>query len=392
MKFVAVIALALVSWIASAQSPCPGPLSASQLQKLRDDDSDMLRQYALMRWFKCGWPTAVPAMKAWRSVAEDAAREDAALNGDALPTSTEFVDDLRMMVWMNPEAFDQHLSDEFTDEPNEDDPMPLVALMQLRVDPAQMLRHIERGRAAATAFLREDLSLPAATDMVLELSVVAQQIRAGRIEEARAHFNRVERHWMARDPQSSAAVFAASDRDEEAVERLNSMRAVLAPVAPVGPVSGATAPGRWIVNRSKTARWNFCGSDSMMENLFDTTYLRDAVLRAADADAAIAEVLPADWHAQVEGGGMRTGLLMELLRKRYGKAELRQGWADALASLRADGARAGIVLFGHDLALPDMVVEDDAATPAVARVRPFRSDEFIELVKATAIYRSSHAD
>ncbi len=389
MKFVAVIALALVSWTASAQSPCPDPLSASQLQQLRDDDSYTLRTYALTRWFKCGWPAALPAMKVWRTAAEEAAREDAAEYKDALPTSTEFVEDLRMMVWMSPEAFDMHLSEEFTEEPNEDDPAQLAALMRLRVDPAQMLRHIEQGRTAVIALLREDLALPAATDLVLELSVVAQLIRAGKIDEARAYFDRIERQSTARDVQLADVADATRDSDAEAVERLDSMRAVL---GPVGPVSGATTATRWIIYRSQAARRNFCGTGAMMERLFDTTYLRDIVLRAADADAAIAEALTVDWRAQVNGAGARSGLLLDLLRKRYGKAGLEQGWADALAGLRTDGASIGVVLFGHYLAMPDAVVESDASSPGATHERPLRLDELINLVKATALYRASHAD
>lgn len=387
MKFAGLIALALVSWNASAQSHCPDQLTGAQLEQLRTDDDELLGTYALMRWFKCGWPEALPAMKVWRAAAAQTALEDAAEEGDAPAESNEFVDDLRTMLWMNPTAFDKQLADDFSDEPNEDDPVPVAALMQLRVPPALMLRHLDLGRSAAAAFLREDLSLPAATELIVELSVVAQEIRFGKIDEARAHFDRVERNWMARAAQQADEAYATPDSDAEATERLESMRAVL---APVGPMSGATTATRWIVNRS-TGRRSFCGTGAMMEKLFSTTYLRDAVLRAADADSAIAEALPGDWRAQVGGGGVRTGLLVELLRKRYGKAELKQGWDDALAGLRTDGASTGIVLFGHYLALPDAVVEGDANSPETTQ-RPFRPDELVELVKATALYRASHAE
>lgn len=383
MKRLALLLAMAGLFAAPALQACPPPLSRQELQQL--DAQEDLSRYILLRWLVCGPETALPALPLLRDALRDQARQDdggndsaEAPDGKAEPVD-EFVQAVLFALSINPQVL---ASDDFLDRKDaaEGAAGHLAALLAWPAGTQQMTRHFEQGLAPAIAFLRQEPLSPA-IEQQLELILVAQEIRQGRIEQARKHFARVS---------ADAATAPQGDPDAaaDAAERLKQMAAVL---APVHTPSLAAATQRWVVDNSTGYPLRRrCGTGAWFAAIFSLDYLRDAILRRADPDAAIAEVLQGDWRSQIGGDGGRTGFLVELLRKRYPPAALKLAWDDALASIHSEDDTAGLNLFGHYLALPSAVLEGDATLPGSARERAPSVAELAEMVRRSALYRETY--
>ncbi len=62
--------VALILFGGAVSAACPPPLSGTQSQQLAAESAEELHKYASMRWLKCGWKAAEPAMREWRAAAE----------------------------------------------------------------------------------------------------------------------------------------------------------------------------------------------------------------------------------------------------------------------------------------------------------------------------------
>ncbi|HWU53674.1 MAG TPA: hypothetical protein VN153_12770 [Tahibacter sp.] len=364
---------------ADVATACPPALSSAQLQAI--ESTEDASTYVLLRWLKCGpadaavlWPTLRDAVR--RKQAEEEAI-DAGPNADAeADVVVEAEPDpaalmLLFALSMNPDALVRSLDDGHSgDEP------VLDALMRWPVPAETMKRHFEQGIAPALALLRQEPMTPA-LEWQAEFVRVAQEVRQGRITEARAHVAR-----LVAAPPPAGVEDSVGDWTKEMVELL---------AEPAQRSTAAGAPG-WVLDRSTaTGSRRRCGTAEVMHEL-GPAYLRGIVLRAAEPDAAIADQLEKSWRTNLRGDIRKAdlALLAELLRKRYGAAELRQGWDDAVAMIRNDEQVAGTQLLGHFLVLPSDVIEDDKSAPGGTRQRKLSTAELAELVRASPLYRATY--
>lgn len=367
---------------------CPPAPSAAQLQSA--DGVEDGAYYLLMRWLKCGPADAAALWPAWRDALrrQEAEERTEILTHDASDQAPYL---LLLALSLDPDALAKSMAESTaeaeaeqagTDEPDlaGDEGVPgQRALSAWPVPVATMKRHFEQGLEPAAALLRQDSASPAIAATV-ELVRVRQMIRNGRIHDARALLARVQAAPPADDPEK---VFG---------ETSNLLTEVLAEPEQRSLVAGG--PGL-VLDRSTSRQRKFrCGFDGFA-HLFGKDRLRAQVLRAADPDAAIADQLEEHWRDGVFGrprsDGMESvALLAELLRKRYGAAELRQGWDDAVAMIRNDEQVAGTQLLGHFLILPSDVIEDDATAPGGTRQRKLSIEELAGLVRASPLYRATY--
>lgn len=375
---------------AGAAMACPPAPSAAQLQSVNAAEDGA--PYLLMRWLKCGpadaavlWPTWRDALR--RQQAEERA-DDTAYHE---PDQASYL--LLMALSMNPEALAKSVAESTAeakaeqadaDEPDaaeeENETVPgLRALSAWPVPVATMKRHFEQGLEPAAALLLQESASPAIA-ATLELARVSQRIRAGDIDAARALLARVQATPPADDPGN---LFG---------EMSDTLTEVLA--EPEQRSLAVSGPGL-VLDRSTVQPRKFMCGFAVLAELFGKDDLRAQVLRAADLDAAIADQLEEHWRSSVMvrpgSDGMRNvALLAELLRKRYGAAELRLGWDDAVATIRNDEQVAGTQLLGHFLVLPSDVIEDDASAPGGTRQRKLSTEELAELVRASPLYRATY--
>lgn len=371
---------------AGAAMACPPVLSSAQLQAM--ESTEDASTYVLLRWLKCGpadavvlWPTLRDAVR--RKQVEDEVI-DAEPDSDVDAGDGAEMDDVveaepdpaaMMLLFplsMNPDALVRSL-----DERGHVEREPaLDALMRWAVPAETMKLHFEQGIAPALAMLRQEPMTPA-LEWQIEFVLVAQEVRQGRIAEARAHLAR----FMA-VPLPAGVNGGRDDWRDDMAELL---------AEPAQHSAAAGAPG-WVLDRSTAKGFRRrCGTAEVMHEL-GPAYLRKIVLRTAEPDAAIADQLEKSWRANVEGDSRKTdtAFLAELLRKRYGAAELRQGWDDAVATIRNDEQVAGTQLLGHFLVLPSDVIEDDAAAPGGTHQRKLSTEELAELVRASPLYRATY--
>lgn len=359
---------------------CPPPLGKAQWEALAAADDEDPFNYALMRWLKCGWNSAEPAMRDLRATVIAKARKDAAESGGDPDEHGEFVQRFVMILHLDPAVLDEADFFDMDEEPNPDDPAPLAELMRLRVPPATLASNFEDGFPGVIALLRRE-PLSDGDELMLELALVKQMARRGDIDAARARIDRLTRDAGARQASSSE-----SERDSHYGE-IKLLQMMQAAFEPASAKSAAADDSHWVLDRSSHRR-RFCGTGAYMERLFGSSALRESVLKAGDADAAIGELLVQHWREHLLGGVPQAPLLIELLRKRHGEAGLRQGWEDGIATLR-DGEVPAIHLFGHYLPLPNLVREDDSAVPGTTRERRLSCEELVALVKASSLYRLS---
>lgn len=381
---------ALLLFAVGAAMACPPAPSAAQLQ-LADPVVDGA-PYLLMRWLKCGPADAAALWPAWRDAlrrrqAEERADDPAYQE----PDQASYL--LLMALSLSPEALAKSMAESTAeakaeqadaDEPDaadeENETVPgLRALSAWPVPVATMKRHYEQGLEPAAALLLQESASPAIA-ATLELARVSQRIRAGDIDAARALFARMQATPPAEDPGNLFG--GMSDTLTEVLAEPEQRSLV------------ASGPGLVLDRSTVRPRKFMCGFAGLAE-LFGKDDLRAQVLRAADLDAAIADQLEEHWRSSVMvrpgGDGMRNvALLAELLRKRYGAAELRQGWDDAIATIRNDEQVAGTQLLGHFLVLPSDVIEDDKTTPGGTHKRKLSTDELAELVRASPLYRATY--
>ncbi|TDR41265.1 hypothetical protein DFR29_111179 [Tahibacter aquaticus] len=376
MKRLALLLAMAGLFVAPAVQACPPLLSRQALQQL--DPQEELGQYVMLRWLTCGAETTLPALPVLRAgLRLQALQRDGDGDEPAAAPDDEFAEMVVASLSVNPHAVIAGFFEEREDI-DEDTPAYLRSLMAWQVSAQQKLRHFEQGVAPVIAFLRQQPLSPS-IEQQLELILIAQEIRQGKIEQARTHLARV------------ASAAALPQADTESAERLAQMKAVLAPVR---EHSLAADTQRWVIDKSTGRRLRMrCGTGAWMEAMYGLDYLRAEVLRRADADAdaAIAELLQDDWREQIGGHGSRSGFLAELLRKRHPPAALKLAWDDALASIRNDDDKAGLSLFGNYLALPSAVLEGDVTAAGGARERPLTVDELAELVRQSALYRETYA-
>jgi len=357
---------------------CPPALSSAQLQAM--ESTEDASTYVLLRWLKCGPTDAAVLWPALRDVVRQRQIEEEAIDaGPTVDAETDVEAEpdpaalmLLFSLSMNPDALVRSVGD---DDHAEGEPA-LDALMRWPVPAETMKRHFEQGIAPALALLRQEPMTPA-LEWQIEFVLVAQEVRQGRIAEARAHVAR-----LVASPLPAGVEDSVGDWTKEMVELL---------AEPAQRSTAAGAPG-WVLDRSTATRSRFrCGTADVMREL-GPAYLREIVLRAAEPDAAIADQLEKTWRANVHGSIRKTdvALLAELLRKRYGAAELRQGWDDAVAMIRNDEQVAGTQLLGYFLVLPSDVIEDDAAAPGGTHQRKLSTEELAELVRASPLYRATY--
>ncbi|GMV28043.1 MAG: hypothetical protein AMXMBFR59_01680 [Rhodanobacteraceae bacterium] len=375
------LAFVVMSFFALATAAaCPPPLGKAQWEELAADDGEDPFNYASMRWLKCGWNAAEPAMRDLRAAVKAKARKDAAESGDGPDEHDEFVQRFVMILHLDPALLDEPDFFDMDEEPNPDDPAPLAELLRLRVSPATLASNFENGFPGMIALLRRE-PLSDADELMLELALVKQMARRGDIDAARARIDRLARDVQARQASSKES---ESDSDYGETELLQSMQAAFEPAS----AKSAAADGSpWMLDRSSHQR-RFCGTGAYMARLFGSSALRESVLKAGDVDAAIGELLVQHWRGHLLGGAPQAPLLIELLRKSHGEAGLRQGWEDGIATLR-DGESPAIHLFGHHLPLPNLVREDDSAIPGATSERALSREELVALVKASSLYRLS---
>lgn len=375
---------------AGAAMACPPAPSAAQLQSV--DAAEDGAPYLLMRWLKCGPADAAALWPAWRDALRRQQAEEHADDPDYRePDQASYL--LLMALSMSPDALAKSMAEstaeataeqadadepDATEEENETVPGER-ALSAWQVPVATMKRHFEQGLEPAAALLLQESTSPAIA-ATLELARVRQLIRAGDIDAARASFARVQATPPADDPGNMFG------------ELSDTLTEVLA--EPEQRSLAASGPGLVLDRSTARPRKFMCGFIGLAK-LFGKDDLRAQVLRAADPDAAIADQLEEHWRSSVLVGpgsdGMRdVALLAELLRKRYGAAELRQGWGDAVAMIRNDEQVAGTQLLGYFLVLPSDVIEDDAAAPGGTRQRKLTTEELAELVRASPLYRATY--
>jgi hypothetical protein len=367
MKRFVVSGLLLSALFAADVQACPPLPSTARLQALAEQDE--LDGYTLLRVLKCGWREAEPAVRAWRESVR-------AAPGEEEDTEESLIEPFIAATRVNP-AFIRKLLDEPLDE--DDAPAEVMALARMPQGQAAQLRHFEQSLAPAIAWLRKEAPLTPAQELQLELSLAAQEIRRGQLDQARAHVEKAAADWEALETKDEASDSART----EASEALEEFRAVLAlPAAQ----SLATTSEPWTLDRSSWLRR--CGFSAAMAEVFGTAYLRELVLRHSDPDLAISELLAADWRDQIHGSPEHAEFLATLLRKRYSAQELRQGWDDALASLRNEDAVTGLSLFGHFLPLPSAVRERADNPGDLPTERRLRDEELVEMVRNTPLYKA----
>lgn len=376
VRVLATAALLCAASIAAAA--CPRPLTDAQLRTHAENGE--IAGYVMRRWFTCGWPAVAPALGSAAEITREKALADAGPDDpDAVLEYDELLEALSLAVVMTPRGVIE-LAAENDDEPAEDDLPALAELLRMSVSPEQAAKNFEQGLAPAIAWMRKHYVLPETLDRRFELALIAQNIRSGDIGGARARFALA----VARPVSSGTPIHGIADADEH----WKTMQTILA--EPVALSTVATGPGiRLDRSTSKQApAREMCGTGALMERTFGLEYLRGYVLRAAPIDVAIDELL-GQWREPVNaGGGEHLDLLVELLKKRYSKAELDQGFGDAIALLRNDDQVAGMNLFGRFIALPGSVLEDDATAPDGVRERRLENRELAEIVQRTALYRA----
>jgi hypothetical protein len=389
----AVLTALLLSLLSSPSlavaASCPAPLPQSTLREL--DPEEALNSYVLLRWLACGPEAALPLLPLLRERLRELEREEAADDAAAAEytgrdpqadAAGAFERQVILALSMNPAALVESVTDEedFADA-SDPDATPFERegrkYLPLLRDQRQILRHYEQGVQAGIAFLRRDTLSPP-QEQLLELALVGQEIRQGRIETARQH--------LARIVAASPATPTTNKEDAELLQvRVELLTDALAPVQLISPAPDTQS---WVIDKSTgfLRRRGACGWGGMMQALFGRDALRAEVLRRADPDAAIAEALREEWTSLIEGRSGGT-LLPQLLRKRYSAAELRTGLDDAVASIHSSGANAGLMLFGQALPLPYAVLEDDAKASDGTSQRPLSPAELADLVRASDLYR-----
>lgn len=360
-------ALALACTVAPAQA-CPAPPNASEWRELAEEPAQ-LSGYALLRWLHCGWRTAEPAFVQARRLYREAVAAETEDAEAYEPDADPFV----LLLHVNPEPFVAALREEM-EEPDEDAPASFAALQRLPLVTKTAARRYEEGLPEAVALLRREPLAPASV-LLLDLALAKQQLRQGNADAARASLER-----LAADTQANDAL-----GDSRALELLQELRNALALPQ---PPRWEPADAAWTLQRSARRPLRHCGTATMAEQMFGAEPLREAVLRAADPDVAIDELLSTQWRDYLEGGGDHAALLVELLRKRHGESGLRQGWDDALALLH-EGVAPSLQLFGRPLPLPARVIED--AADGGSQERALRRDELVALVQGSAVYQLSFA-
>lgn len=354
----------------SARS-CPPLPSDAQLQQFKDEEQKS--GYAQIRWFKCGWSEAAPLITRWL---DNSPPLPAQPDDEELPPA---VFGLFMTLAANPPQLWSELEEEL-DPDDERLPQAIRELIRFPVSSVQILRNFEHGLEPAVKLLQEQPALPPVLKLDLELTLIAQQVRQGQVDQARARLARAALDF----PVAAAADADVSPLDESH-ERLNELRAVLAEPAAYSAAAVEPLPA-W--NRVAPRRPG-CGFGAAMEATFGFGYLRKFVLQKVDIDTAIADLLRREWRQLAYGSSVHSGLLVELLHKRYSAAQLRQEWEDALAGIRVDDSSAGLPLFGHWLPLPREVIEPDPAAPTgEGRQRPLQPQELAEFVKNMRLYKT----
>jgi hypothetical protein len=375
-RLLAFFLLSSASCIAAAT--CPPPLTNAQLRAYAEEGE--VSGYVVLRWLKCGWPATVPVLEPVARLTREKAREEAdPEDPDSLLESDELLEGLSMMAMANPDGVVK-LFAEGDEEPDEDDVPAFAELLRLQVPPAQIASHFEQGVLPAIAWLREHYAVPSGMDGGFELARIAAKVRRGDIDGARAHLADAEPRYSVPD--------AVAGTHADLTESWQEMRVALA--EPVAQSLAASGPGIRIDRSTpkQAVHPRKCGTGALMAQTFGLDYLRGHVLRAAPIDIAIGELL-SQWREPISGGGgEHFDLLVELLRKRYGRAELQQGFGDAIAMLRNDENVVGMNLFGHFIVLPGSVLEDDAAAPDGVRERRLENHELAEIVRGTQLFRA----
>ena len=390
LPIAALAGLALAAATQAATAACPAPLPEAQLRRLDTDDE--LTQYVTLRWLLCGPESALPILPVLRDAYRAQAIEEAEADPDTAQTAAQmpgrdeaFTQLVIAGVSMNPQQLVDGLIEsraDFDAEPAQAQ-QQLAGYWRLRVDRAQMLRNYEQGLRPAIEFLRR-APLSPAEDHLLELALVGQEIRQGRIEDARAHLARI----TATAPKPAADDEEAGARREIDGMLRDRLQALTEALAPVQAISPAPESRGWVLDKS-TGRFlrGRCGFSAMFEAMFGAGELRAEVLRRADPAAAIAELLHREWRGLIDGD-RSSALLLEFLRKRHSTdEELQTALDDAAASVHNENGTAGLLLFGQMLPLPSAVIEGNATVPDGTKERPLETAELVALVQASDLYR-----
>ena len=349
-----VFGMILATATQAACPPLPPPAALAAWQRAENGARDLF-EYAVLRLLKCDWDDALPAF-------------DVALEASHLPGQSDLQGNILRMG-----AFD---------------PVPIVVsyakwsrdregwLLPLRLRDDEIdaaTRRLEAAIPRLFAWLqaRADDSLRPPLDRLAELIGAVDDIRRGEIGRGRDRLDRLAQ--MQPDLTRSEAGI---------VERAAKLRAVLDPQSPVEPSQ------EWVLDRrSNIYIETTCGIHGRSLPLLDPLGLRaDLLLAGGDTAAALALLLRHEWGGPEPLTASHWRRLQPLLERRYSAAQLRQGWRDAEDSIHVGDERPGLLLYGVELPLPSVVLEDDPADPQRAVRRPLRRDEAIAAARATPLF------
>lgn len=363
---------------AASVRACPPLATPSELQQLAATDAIAVRNYAVLRWLKCGWPMAEPVLRQARdAMIQQASARDASslrslksVEGMAVE---RFARDLLRWLDRDPAAL---ATRHFIFAPADTTPAVVAQVMRMPVEPDLLRRNFDDGFDRFLAFLRER-PLPGRSDVLVDIASIKHTVWRGDLDAARAHTDRLLADAM-------VSMFDQAGRTDR-VMPLERMQQALAP--PVAQ-SVVIADEDWVVDRSTPPVIATCAHSSVTR--FSVAAVRARVLRVADPDAAIAELFSTGWREQLLDPDADHGeLLAVLLRRRYGDDGVRQAWGDAIARLRIGEATPSLLLFGHWLPLPSRVREADLASPGGVRERAFTREDAVDFLHDSPLYRRS---
>lgn len=348
---------------AMAQAACPPLPAAAELaaRQQAEDGARDLYEYAVLRLLKCGWDEAVPAF-------------DAALDASHRPGQPDLQRNILYMGTWDP----YFLAGTYARwSLGREDWLRPLRLRDEEIDAATRRLEAAVPRVFERLQARTDGSLQPPLARLAELVGAVHDIRRGEIARGRDRLDRQVQMQPGLTGTEAAMVRQAA-----------KLRAVLDPQSPVEP-----EPQAWVLDRRSTVHTETCGEVGRSNPALDPLGLRADLLRAdGDTTEAFALLLRNEWVAGAFPVALHWRRLQPLLEQRYSRAQLRQGWLDAEATIHTGDERPGLRLYGVELPLPSAVLEDDPADPRRSIRRPLRRDEAVAAARAMPLFAALFPD
>lgn len=348
---------------AMAQAACPPLPAAAELaaRQQAEDGARDLYEYAVLRLLKCGWDEAVPAF-------------DAALDASHRPGQPDLQRNILYMGTWDPRFLAGTYARWSRDR---EDWLRPLRLREEEIDAATRRLEAAVPRLFERLQARADGSLQPPLDRLAELVGAVHDIRRGEIARGRDRLDRQAQMQPGLTSTEAALVRQAA-----------KLRAVLDPQSP-----GEYEPQAWLLDRRSMVYTESCGEVGRSNPALDPLGLRADLLRAdGDTTEAFALLLRNEWVAGAFPVALHWRRLQPLLEQRYSRAQLRQGWLDAEATIHTGDERPGLRLYGVELPLPSAVLEDDPADPRRSIRRPLRRDEAVAAARATPLFAALFPD